>query len=181
VVEAFYMAGFIWMWQQPPTKISLIPGMVLLVYFGVVAVIDLEHRLVYYPVILVGLVLGLLIGIPIYGWRYTLVGGITGVGIMLLIFFIGVLFVRILNRWRGIGINEPALGFGDVLLGAVIGLVTGFPGVLFSLTFSIIAAGIFSLVYLLALLVTRRYRVGTAFPYGPFMIAGAVYFLYFST
>jgi len=70
---------------------------------------------------------------------------------------------------------------GDVLLGAVIGLMVGFPEIIQSLTLTIIAAGVFSLGYLLVMLLTRRYRLGTAFPYGPFILLGAMYFLYFIT
>jgi len=63
----------------------------------------------------------------------------------------------------------------------VIGLMVGFPEIIQSLTLTIIAAGVFSLGYLLVMLLTRRYRLGTAFPYGPFILLGAMYFLYFIT
>jgi len=84
-----------------------------------------------------------------------------------------------MHRWRQTDLNEAAMGFGDVLLGALIGLMLGFPEIIQSLTITIIVAGLFSLGYMLVLLLTRRYRLGTAFPYGPFMIIGAIYFIYF--
>ena len=98
---------------------------------------------------------------------------------MLILYLFGYLFVWLMQLWRQTDLNEPAMGFGDVLLGAVIGLMVGFPEIIQSLTLTIIVAGLFSLGYLLVLLLTRRYRLGTAFPYGPFMIAGAIYILYF--
>jgi len=63
-------------------------------------------------------------------------------------------------------------------VGAVIGLMVGFPEIIQSLTLTIIVAGVFSLIYMLVMLLTHRYRLGMAFPYAPFMIAGAIYILF---
>lgn len=86
-------------------------------------------------------------------------------------------------RWmsrRSGGIDEDeALGFGDVNLSGVIGLMLGWPGIAAGLILTIFIAGIVSLVYLLIRLLTRRYQAFMAIPYGPFLVASAIILLYF--
>jgi len=67
-----------------------------------------------------------------------------------------------------------------VLLGTIIGLMVGWPEILRSLLFTILAAGLFSLVYLAVMLALRRYRLGSAIPYAPFLILSAIWILYLS-
>ncbi len=74
---------------------------------------------------------------------------------------------------------EDALGFGDVNLGGVIGLLLGWPGIIAGLVFAILLAGGFSLVYLLIKLLRREYRPSLAIPYGPFLAASAAWLLVF--
>jgi len=75
--------------------------------------------------------------------------------------------------------DEVALGFGDVTLATIIGLAVGFPGVIEALLRGILAAGLFSIAYLVFMKIRRRYSAFTPIPYGPFLILGAwwVYFL----
>ncbi|MFC2055173.1 prepilin peptidase [Chloroflexota bacterium] len=153
--------------------------MIILIYFGIVWIIDQEHRLILNTLIVAGLILGLISGTLRNGPLPTLIGGLSGLTFMLILYLFGYLFVWLMHRWRQTDLNEAAMGFGDVLLGAVIGLLLGFPEIIQSLTLTIIAAGLFSLTYMLVMLLTRRYRLGTAFPYGPFLIIGAIYFIYF--
>jgi leader peptidase (prepilin peptidase)/N-methyltransferase len=69
-------------------------------------------------------------------------------------------------------------GFGDVNLAGLIGLAVGWPGVAVALVLGIFAAGAFSLAYLAWMAARRRYAAFTPFPYGPFLVLGAlaVYF-----
>jgi prepilin signal peptidase PulO-like enzyme (type II secretory pathway) len=84
-----------------------------------------------------------------------------------------------LARRKGKSLTEDALGFGDVNLGGVLGLILGWPGILLGLVLAILLAGVGSLLYLLFSLVTRRYRDDLVIPYGPFLIASAVALLFF--
>jgi leader peptidase (prepilin peptidase)/N-methyltransferase len=97
---------------------------------------------------------------------------------MLGLYYLGIAFSRYLSRRRGTEIEEEALGFGDVNLAGVLGLVLGWPLIWISLLFGILAGGVISLVIILGMLVSRRYRAFTAIPYAPFLILGAVFFLY---
>jgi leader peptidase (prepilin peptidase)/N-methyltransferase len=72
-----------------------------------------------------------------------------------------------------------ALGFGDVNLSGVLGLLLGWPAILVGLLLAVLLAGIVSLIYLIIMLALRRYRLFTALPYGPFLIAGAGLIIFF--
>ena len=71
------------------------------------------------------------------------------------------------------------MGFGDVNLSAVIGLLLGWPAILAGLILAILLGGAVSLVYLMYKLITRRYEAFSAIPYGPFLVASTVILLYF--
>jgi len=80
---------------------------------------------------------------------------------------------------RGRKVDDVALGFGDVNLSGILGLLLGWPGIVLGLTLAILTAGAVSLIYLLVMLILRKYRLYAAVPYGPFLIAGAVILIYF--
>ena len=92
---------------------------------------------------------------------------------------LGVLLALGLARWRGESGEEEALGFGDVNLSGVLGLMLGWPVIVLGLVLAILLGGAVSLVYLLLMLVLRRYRRYAAIPYGPFLVAGAVILIFF--
>ena len=80
---------------------------------------------------------------------------------------------------RGQPVEEDALGYRDVNLSGVLGLMLGWPGILAGLTIAILLGGTVSLLYLLVTMATRRYHAFTAIPYGPFLIAAAIALLFF--
>lgn len=178
-VEIIAIGVTLWLWFSPPSRLGFIIGLILLVYFGVVMVIDLEHRLILHPVSLVGGILGLVIGIWLHGLLPTLAGGAAGFGIMLLLYYFGKLFSKLIARSRGETFNEDALGFGDVILGGVLGLILGWPGIVLGIILALLIGGLVSLFFIVIMLVRRNYRSFVAIPYGPFLIAGAVALLYF--
>lgn len=179
IVNFFFIGASLWLWLHPPSKFNYILGLVLLVYFGVVTVIDLEYRLILHPVSLFGVVLGLVIGIYLHGVVATITGGIIGFSVMFFIYYLGRVFMRWLSRRRGGIEDDEAMGFGDVNLSGVIGLMLGWPGIVAGLILTIFIAGIVSLIYLLFRLVTHRYEAFMAIPYGPFLVASAVVLMYF--
>jgi leader peptidase (prepilin peptidase)/N-methyltransferase len=179
LVEAIAIGASLWLWFSPPAELGWLGAWVLLLYFGVVTVIDLEHRLILHPVSLVGAVLGLGLGFWLHGWKSTLAGGVAGFVMMFLLYFLGDLFARLIARIRGETLDEVALGFGDVNLAGVLGLVLGWPGIVGGLLLAIMLGGLFSLLFLFVSMIRRRYRTFTAIPYGPFLIASAVLLLFF--
>ena len=117
-----------------------------------------------------GALIGLAIGIHLHGIVVTLIGGAVGFGIMLAFYFLGEVFVRYMSKRRNEAIDEVALGFGDVNLAGITGLLLGWPGIILGLMFTILAGGLISLLVVVVMLVRRQYKAFSAIPYGPFMI-----------
>jgi leader peptidase (prepilin peptidase) / N-methyltransferase len=179
IVEILAVLITIWLWSSPPDPLGFWLGLSLLVFFAVVVIIDLEHRLILHPVSIFGAIIGLGIGIWLNGLTLTLLGGGAGFGIMLLFYFGGILFAKVMSRIKGTELDEEALGFGDVNLSGILGLILGWPLIIAGLFIAIISGAIISILIMAGMLVARRYRTFVAIPYGPFLIGGAVFLLYF--
>ncbi len=178
-VELVFMGITFWLWQAPTERLGFWGGLLLLVYFGVVVVIDLEHRLILHMVSIFGAFLGLVLGVVMRGWWSTVIGGVAGFLIMLCFYWLGDKFARWMSRRRGQEIDEEALGFGDVNLGGVLGLILGWPGIFVGLFIGALIGGLVSLVYLVSMGLLRRYKLFTPLPYGPSLVAGAILLLFF--
>ncbi len=160
-------------------------GMLLLTYFGVVVVIDLEHRLILHPTSVVGAVLALGIGLWLHGPEPTLIGGLAGFLIMLALYYLGVLFskfrARRLQATGHAADGEEALGAGDVILAGILGLVLGWPIIWFGLLLGILLGGVVGIVLLGALLLRGLYgkqAFMVFMPYGPYFIMSAFILLF---
>ncbi len=181
VVEILFAGLFIWLYTSE-TATAFLPfwlSAVVWVFFGVVAVIDIELKLILHPVSLTGAILGFGVGFFLHGPIPTIIGGIAGYVVMFFFFWLGTVFTRLTRRMQGDD-EEVALGFGDVNLAGVLGLMVGWPNVLLNLVLSVMIAGLFSLAIVLLTLLLRRYRAFMAIPYGPFLLAGTVLMLFFS-
>jgi len=179
LVEIMFILISLWLWQSPPTVLGTILSFMLLLYFGVVVVIDMEHRLILHPVSILGAVLCLGLGWRLHGLIPTVLGGLSGFVFMLILYYLGDLFARWLARRRGEILTEVALGFGDVNLAGVMGLLLGWPGIVLGLLLAILLGGFVSLVYIVIMLVTRRYKTFAAIPYGPFLVLGGIILIFF--
>lgn len=183
IVEVVLAVASAWVWVYTPDRMSFAASLALLTYFAVVVVIDLEHRLIMHVVSIGGALLCALIGFQLHGLRATLVGGAVGFGVMLLVYVLGVMLVKFISARRGqpVGLDgdAEAIGFGDVNLSGVIGLLMGWPAVTTALLFAVVIGGAVSLLYLLWKIITRRYHANLALPYGPFLVAGALLPLFF--
>jgi len=175
------MIGFnLFIWSNYPTKLGYFLSFLLITYFGVVFVIDMEYRLILHPTSFVGAMLALGIGILINDLGSALRGGLAGFLIMLVLYYIGVLFAKYrASRLRKRGHDtddEEALGGGDVILAGVLGLALGWPLIWFSLLMAIFIAGIIGFLSLIYMVIIRRYRENAFMvfmPYGPFMLISA--------
>jgi leader peptidase (prepilin peptidase)/N-methyltransferase len=151
--------------------------------FVLVIVIDTEHRLilnvVIYPAWVIALVGSFFHPAP-YFYRLALLGGVLGFGLLFLVYLLGELFVKVLSRTRGKPVNAVAFGFGDVRLGGFIGLVLGFPDVLAAIFLAVLLGGLGGLLFWFArAVIMRRYSLFTPIPYGPFLVTGAMYVMFF--
>lgn len=162
------------LWIFPRQRFPFPIAFLLIVYLAIVLVIDLEHRLVLHPISLFGALLGLGIGLYRHGPVSTFFGGAAGFGIMLLFYYAGEWYVRWMAKRRGMSADEVALGFGDVNLSGILGLLLGWPGILEGLLFAIIVGGVISLGIILVTLALKRYQAFTAIPYAPFLVLSAL-------
>jgi leader peptidase (prepilin peptidase)/N-methyltransferase len=161
-------------WFYPPAHLGYWLGLLVLTYFGLIIVIDIENHLILHKVSLVGALIGLLAGSIRYNLLTAFLGGLAGFIIMLLFYWFGILFGRYRARKLGRDDGQEAFGFGDVTLSAVLGLMLGWPLVIYGLIIGILLGGVFSLVLVLFLLATRRYETMTVFTaYGPYLVMGA--------
>jgi prepilin signal peptidase PulO-like enzyme (type II secretory pathway) len=164
----------------PPSRLGLMVGVILLIFFGTVAIIDFEYRVVLDQVSLAGIILGLICGIWLHGLWPTIIGGAAGFGIMLLFYYTGIWYSRWMARRRGQATDaEVALGFGDVNLSGILGMILGWPGIVAGLLLAIILGGIASLFLIILLLIRKKWQPSLAIPYAPFLVIGAGILLYF--
>jgi hypothetical protein len=178
VLQAVLLIVPVLLWLFPRPSFPFFLSFPLFVFLSLVFVIDLEHRLILHPVSLFGALMGFGIGFYLHGLKSTLLGGVAGYGIMLAFYFFGELYVRYMSRKRGTPIDEVALGFGDVNLAGIVGLLAGWPGIFAGLLFGVLAGGLISLIIIVGMLVTRKYKAFTAIPYAPFLILAVLYLLY---
>ncbi len=178
LVEAVLWVGIptVWMTRQPGWHDLLIGGFVLSA-FVLFAVIDFEHRSV--AIEAVGLVS--LIFLLDAGTRgadlllRALGGGLGGFLIFMVLFFLGRALAGLFHLGHGV---EP-LGFGDVILAALVGFVVGWPGILLASMVSVVLGGIAGLLLLVVSLVKRRSLKSATMAYGPYLlIAGVLVFFY---
>ena len=190
-VMGSYLALSLYTWLFPSRPLGYPVGMLLLAWLGAVVVMDLEFHVVLHEVSAVGAVLGVAIGVWSRVVLPTLVGGITGFAIMLVFYGLGVVYSRWLSRRRKPSSNaaagpqasaeeddEVALGFGDVNLSGILGFMLGWPAIIAGLLTGILAAGVISLVYILGMVLLKKYRLSMAIPYAPFLVLGAAIYLY---
>ena len=151
----------------------------ILIFLGVIIVIDIEHRVVLVQTSIFGFVLFFLYGIRLRDLLSTIFGTLAGFLIMLIFYYLGIAFTKIAGKLRHQKIDEVAFGFGDVFVGTILGLLTGWPLIVGTIFISILAFVAFSLVLFFALLLTKRYHAySNAQPFTTFLILGAIAIFY---
>jgi prepilin signal peptidase PulO-like enzyme (type II secretory pathway) len=179
-IEVGAILGATALYLRDPAAWPLATGVVAGFIFLLIGIIDLEHRLILHMVSLPSaLILGVMRSLdPGQGLAKTLAGGAAGFGILLAMYLLGIVFSRVAAARRARPLDEVAFGFGDVMLGGVLGLALGWPGVIVGIVLGVFAAGLFSLGLLVFHLARRTYESHLAIPYGPFLLLGAGFVLY---
>lgn len=151
----------------------------ILTYLGLVAVIDIEHHLVLGETTLFGIVLFLIYGVVLHGWTQTLIGALAGFLIMLVFYFLGMAFSKIVGKLRHREISEVAFGFGDVTTSGILGLFAGWPVIIGSIILGFITFTVYSVIFLSILILTKKYKAfANALPFTPFLILGMIILYY---
>ena len=163
------------------SSISYAAAVIIGGIYLLIVVIDLEHRLILHVVTFpsMGLIFILSALDPRMGWKRALVGGALGFIVFLMLYLLGGLFARWVSGRRGEPLDEVPFGFGDVTLATLIGITVGFPGVIEALLRGIIYGGIFSILFILYMVVRKLYSAFIPIAYGHFLVLGAMV-VYFS-
>ena len=193
LVQILAVASFAYFWLFPSKALGFPLGAIVLIYFGIITIIDLEHRLILHPTSIFGAILGFIVGTYIHsraggmlsGIGTSLIGGLFGFGVMYLLYQFGALISRYrAKKLQAAGQTddeEEALGGGDVYLLGVLGLMLGWPFIWNALLLGVVFGGIVSFLFIITLLVRRSYSndaLMTFIPYGPYFIITAFYMLF---
>ena len=143
-----------------------------------ITVIDIEHRLILFVVIVPSCLFALAVAAiaPPEGREFQeyLWGGAVGFLLFLAMFMGGAAFSTLLGR------QEVAFGFGDVMLATLSGLMLGWRAFIFAALITVVAGAVGSLLYIVSrAMVGRRYRLFTPLPYGPYIVIGTLVMLLF--
>jgi len=168
------LAGLLWLYPPPS---GFWAAMLVVAYFGLVIVIDFEHRLVMHPVSIAGAIIGLSMGTWQHGFLNTILGCIAGFLLMLALYYLGIWFVKLLSRKREMSGVDEAIGFGDVILSGIMGLFLGWPGIIAGMLLMIVLGGLVSLVILIVQVTRHTYKAYSAIPYAPFIALAAMILL----
>jgi leader peptidase (prepilin peptidase)/N-methyltransferase len=153
LLVAFLFWHFGWQW----TLLTAIAYSGVLI---VIAVIDLKHQLILnkivYPVALVAMILNFFIRdlYSLHNFLFGLLGGAVG----FLILFLPAL------------IYSKGMGWGDVKMAALIGLMVGFPNVIVAVFGGIIIGGVIAIILLVTKTKTRKEGI----PFGPYLSLGTI-------
>ena len=163
----------------PPHYLNLWSSLPILILFGIISVIDIEHHAVFVITSFIGLLLFLVYGILLVGFPRTLLGVLAGLGTTLILYILGMMMAKIVGKVKGEEIDEVAFGFGDVLIGTMLGALTGWPSIFGAIVIGLVSFSILSAIYFLVLVLSKKYKAFTAaLPFAPFLILGAIIIFY---
>jgi leader peptidase (prepilin peptidase)/N-methyltransferase len=143
-----------------------------------ITVIDIEHRLILFVVILPACLFALLVALispeQDKSFMTYVFGGLAGFTLFFVMFLGGIVFSSATNT------GEVAFGFGDVMLATLCGLILGWQSFIFASLITVFVGAAGAMLYLMGRAMMRqRYRWFTPLPYGPYIVIGTVIVLLF--
>ena len=145
-------------------KIQMLSGfLVLLFVFSLLieSYIDFRHKIILDEVLLLLLIAGVVYtGVNGGIWKKLFLGVFAGSSLLGMIFFF----------------SKGGMGFGDVKFAGVLGIWTGFPGILVTLYLAFFIGGAAALF----LCLTHKANMKSRIPFGPCLSAGAILSFFFS-
>jgi prepilin signal peptidase PulO-like enzyme (type II secretory pathway) len=161
------------------------PHLPLLLFYGAVfaliAVIDVERRwilaITIYPPMLIALAEAAFF--PRVSLESAVRGGLYAFGALYAAFLGGLVFAQIMALFTGKRIGRTVLGFGDVLIAALIGVILGTDALGTALLITAFSGGLAALIFIIGgRLRRKRRRKFAAIPYAPYLVLGAAVMLY---
>jgi prepilin signal peptidase PulO-like enzyme (type II secretory pathway) len=159
---------------------------VYMAIFALIIVIDIEHKLILFVVMIPAIALALLDAFflpePYPGFNDAIIGAVFGFIFFFLIYLGGYAFRWYINRFRGGKIRTVPFGYGDVMMITFTGAVLGtlYTAMAIFLTTALGAIGAF--LYLMVQRALKgRYQAFTAIPYGPYIVIATLLMLLWGT
>jgi leader peptidase (prepilin peptidase)/N-methyltransferase len=158
------LAVFLKYGLMPATAVYFLFMAVLLV----ITFIDIDHQIIPDRLSLTGIPLFFLLGflVPFISWQDALIGILAGGGIL---YAVAVGYQLLTGR--------DGMGGGDIKLLAMIGALIGWQGILFTIFFSSLSGTLVGL----ALTLPAGRSMKSRLPFGPFLAAGAMAYIFFGT
>ncbi len=178
LVEIATGLGFFGLTLGFPHETNLWAWFVYLFIMLLITVIDVEHRLILFVVIIPSCVFALIVALVSppqdHPFKEFLVGGLFGFGLFFAMFLGGGVFAMAARH------DEVAFGFGDVMLATLSGLMLGWRSFLFAALITVFVGAAGAVLYIGGrAMLRRRYRWFTPLPYGPYIVIGTLIMLFF--
>jgi prepilin signal peptidase PulO-like enzyme (type II secretory pathway) len=166
------------------TLLQLAFWLAYMVIFMLITVIDLEHRLILFVVIIPSYIVAIVDSI-ITNYGADLGSALLGAGLGFAVFFVlyvgGFFFTYVIGKLQGREIDEIAFGYGDVMLITLSGLVLGWQPLIVAMFITVFLGAFGAIAYLLIrTLVGNKYNLFTPLPYGQYIIVGTIIMLLFA-
>ncbi len=165
--------------QPAITGLQLVFWLAYMAIFVLMAVIDVEHKLILFVVSIPTIVFALLDAALTQfkpDLQSALIGGAIGFGTFFVLYLGGILYAY-LRR-----ITEVAFGYGDVILITITGLILGPEALIFAMFITVFLGFIGSIAWIIGKSVSGQgHSLFTALPYGPYIIAATIIMMLFSS
>ena len=153
--------------------------------FVLITVIDIEHRLILFVVIIPAALVALLDAVltPVQhkpDLSTALLGAGLGFGVFFVLYLGGVLFSYVTAKIQGYELPEVAFGYGDVMLATLCGLILGWQPLIIAIFIAVFLGAFGAMVYLVLRSLAGRYSMFTPLPYGPYIVIGTLILLLFA-
>jgi len=165
--------------QPAITGLQLVFWLGYMAIFVLLAVIDLEHKLILFVISIPTIVL-VLLDAALTSFKpdlqSALIGGAVGFGTFFVLYLGGILYAHIR------GISEVAFGYGDVILITITGLILGPEALIFAMFITVFLGFVGSLAWIIGRSLSGKgHSLFTALPYGPYIIAATITMMLFSS
>ncbi len=167
------------------SALQLVFYLIYCAIFVLITVVDIEHRLILFVVIIPSAVIALLDALltPTQhkpDLTSALIGAALGFGVFFVLYLGGILFSYVLAKIRGYELPEVAFGYGDVMLSALCGLILGWQPLIIAIFIAVFLGAAGALVYILIRSLMGRYNLFTPLPYGPYVVLATLILMLFA-
>lgn len=157
LIELATALGYVWLYATIPFGIAYIAAAAILSASIVILVADYKYRIIPDEMVVIGSIAAMV---------YLLVTGQHSYNILLHIASAVGAVAFFYALW--FGTKGKGMGFGDVKLSAMLGLILGYPGILFALYTAFLTGAMVGVI----LILTKNKTLKSKIAFGPFLLLG---------